>query len=210
MSIWILSRTAPSLSDWCVPWNAFLSPKLVGVWASQAHSSWVQLFSKNPAEGQEGTRAAQWCSKAGARPCYWELLQHCPLLTAPLAAALLNKVLTRWNQGKISTTFSQSCTFRFYEWCYWETTQKPWCWEAQGFFPGGDRSSLAEQAQQLLQDANKLMFHEKRRLETLRTSSVKITRFSSSGGCSASLKQTQDLSDASPHFPGAIKAHAES
>lgn len=77
------------------------------------------------------------------------------------------------------------------------------------FFPEVTGPACQPQAQQLLQDANKLIFHEKRRLKALGTSSVKITRFSSSGGCSAPLEQTQELSDASPRFPGAIKAHAE-
>lgn len=43
-----------------------------------------------------------------------------------------------------------------------------------------------------------------------RTSSAKITSFGSSGGCSASLRQTQELSDANPQFPGVIKAHTKS
>lgn len=95
MSIWILSRTAPLLLDGCILWNPFLSPELVGVWALLAHNSWVQLLSKYPGECQEGTGAAQWCSETGARPQNWELLQHCPFLTAPQTAVLLNKVLTQ-------------------------------------------------------------------------------------------------------------------
>lgn len=34
-------------------------------------------------------------SETGARPQNWELLQHCPFLTAPRTAVLLNKVLTQ-------------------------------------------------------------------------------------------------------------------
>lgn len=207
MSIWILSRTAPLLSDWCVPWNAFSSPKLMGVWASLAHSSWVQLF-RIPWWCQEGTAAAQWCSQAGAGPCCWQLPQHCPFphppdCCSPEQSSDLAQVKPRQKshqfQSKLHFTSVSGVTGRPHRHPdigkLRDFSQR---WQVQ---PGWTSSATPARY--------KLIFHEKRRLKTLRTSSVKITRFSSSGGCSASLKQTQELSDASPHFPGAIKAHAE-